>query len=108
MIKKIAYRTDYSASLDIEKLDIVLSEQDKENITKAQAILKENKFISSIRIDVLGSVKYLSDEDQKVEDWRVDVEQFIVYSNVFYYYALSKWDASDYIESEDLYLEDFK
>jgi hypothetical protein len=108
MIKEIAYRTDYSASLDIEKLDIVLSEQDKENITKAQVILKENKFISSIRIDVLGSVKYLSDEDQKVEDWRVDVEQFIVYSNAFYYYAQSKWDASDYIESEELYLEDFK
>lgn len=106
MITGIAYRTEYSSSSEIEKLDIVLSEQDKYNIKESQAIIKSNKFISSIRIDVSGSVKYLSEEDQEVEDWRVDVEQFIVYSNAFYYYAQSKWDASDYIESEELYLED--
>lgn len=106
MIKEIAFRTDYSASLDIKKLDIVLSEQDKENIAKAQAIVKDNRFISSIKIDISGSVKYLSDEDQEVEDWRVDVEYFIVYSNAFYYYAQNKWDSGDYIESEELYLEE--
>jgi hypothetical protein len=108
MIKEIAFRTDNSSSYEIEKLDIVLSEQDKYNIKESQAIIKSNKFISSIRIDVSGSVIYLSDEDQEVEDWRVDVEQFIVYSNAFYYYAQNKWDSGDYIESEELYLENFE
>jgi hypothetical protein len=108
MIKEITFRTDNSSSYEIEKLDIVLLEQDLINIKKAQRIMKEKRFISSIRIDVLGSVKYLSEEDQEVEDWRVDVEQFIVYSNAFYYYAQNKWDSGDYIESEELYLEDFE
>jgi hypothetical protein len=108
MIKEITFRTDNSSSYEIEKLDIVLSEQDLINIKKAQRIMKEKRFISSIRIDVLGSVTYLSEADQEVEDWRVDVEQFIVYSNAFYYYAQNKWDSGDYIESEELYLEDFE
>lgn len=108
MIKEITFRTDNSSSYEIEKLDIVLLEQDLINIKKAQRIMKEKRFISSIRIDVLGSVKYLSEENQEVEDWRVDVEQFIVYSNAFYYYAQNKWDSGDYIESEELYLEDFE
>lgn len=108
MIKEIAFRTDNSSSYEIEKLDIVLSEQDKDNIAKAQVIVKDNKFISNIRIDVSGSVKYLSEGDQEVEDWRVDVEQFIVYSNAFYYYAQNKWDSGDYIESDELYLKDFE
>lgn len=108
MIKEIAFRTDYSASLDITKLDINPTEQDLTNIKKAQEIIRDNKFISSIRIDVLGNVLYLDDEENEQNEWRVDVEQFIVYSNAFYYYAQSKWDASDYIESDELYLEDFE
>ncbi len=104
MKTSIAFRTEYSSSYEIENIDIALSDQDKENIVKAQAIIKKNKFISNIRINVLGSVIYLSKKNQEVEDWRVDVEQFIVYSNTFYYYAQNKWDSGDYIESEELTL----
>ena len=108
MIKEVAFRTEDSASYNIEKIDIILSKQDIENIQKAQTILKDNKFISNVRIDVLGLVIHLDYEDSKNDDWRVDVEQFIVYSNCFYYYAQSKWDSGDYLESEELSLEDFK
>lgn len=119
MIKEIAFRTEYSGSDEVEKLDINLTEQDIINIKKAQEIVKDNNFISNIRVDVLGSVVYLDEygndiylkddeEEEEIGKWRVDVEQFIVYSNAFYYYAQSKWDASDYIESDELYLEDFE
>jgi hypothetical protein len=66
--------------------------------------LKENNFISHLRIDIKGSITYLDDEDTNIEDgnWRVDVEQFIVYTSGVYYYAQNKWDSGDYIESEEI------
>ena len=120
MVKEIAFRTEYSGSYEVENLDINLTKQDIINIKKAQEIVKANNFISNIRIDVLGSVVYLDEdgndiylkdeeeEEEEVGKWRVDVEQFIVYNNTFYYYAQSKYDSGDYIESDELYLEDFE
>lgn len=108
MIKEVAFRVEHSASYNIDKLDISLSKQDIKNIQKAQTILRNNKFISNVRINVNGEVIYLDDENNQDEEWRVDVEQFIVYTGSFYYYAQSKWDSGDYLESEELLLTDFK
>jgi hypothetical protein len=105
MKKGIAFRSsDYSASSEVEKIEIGFSDIDKENIKKSIEILKENSFISHLRIDIKGSITYLDDEDTKIEDgnWRVDVEQFIVYTSGVYYYAQNKWDSGDYIESEEI------
>ena len=63
MEKGIAFRSsDYSPSTCIDKLQIVFSDTDKENIKKSIKILKKNKFISHLRIDINGSVKYLDEE----------------------------------------------
>jgi hypothetical protein len=112
MKKGIAFRSsDYSASSEVEKIEIGFSDIDKENIKKSIEILKENNFISHLRIDIKGSITYFNDEDVKYysddEDenvgcWRVDVEQFIVYTSGVYYYAQNKWDSGDYIESEEI------
>lgn len=105
MKKGIAFRSsDYSASSEVEKIEIKFSDIDKENIKKSIEILKENNFISHLRIDIKGSITYLDDEDTNIEDgnWRVDVEQFIVYTSGVYYYAQNKWDSGDYIESEEI------
>jgi hypothetical protein len=105
MKKGIAFRSsDYSASSEVEKIEIGFSDIDKENIKKSIEILKENGFISHLRIDIKGSITYLDDEDVIIEDgnWRVDVEQFIVYTSGVYYYAQNKWDSGDYIESEEI------
>ena len=105
MKKGIAFRSsDYSASSEVEKIEIKFSDIDKENIKKSVEILKENNFISHLRIDIKGSITYLDDEDTNIEDgnWRVDVEQFIVYTSGVYYYAQNKWDSGDYIESEEI------
>jgi hypothetical protein len=42
----------------------------------------------------------LDDDNGEVEDWRVDVERFVVYSDSVYYYAQNKWHSGDQIESE--------
>lgn len=105
MKKGIAFRSsDYSASSEVEKIEVEFSDIDKENIKKSVEILKENNFISHLRIDIKGSITYLDDEDTNIEDgnWRVDVEQFIVYTSGVYYYAQNKWDSGDYIESEEI------
>ena len=105
MKKNIELRSsDYSASSEVEKIEIEFSDIDKENIKKSVEILKENNFISHLRIDIKGSITYLDDEDTNIEDgnWRVDVEQFIVYTSGVYYYAQNKWDSGDYIESEEI------
>lgn len=105
MKKSIAFRSnEHSSSSCIEKLEIIFSDTDKENIKKSIKILKENAFISHLRIDINGSITYFDDENIECGDdeWRVDVEQFIVYTSAVYYYAQSKWDCSDYIESGEI------
>ena len=107
----LCYSLDHSESYDICHLKIELSEIDKENIKKSVEILKENKFISHLRIDVNSRVTYLDIDknnyysDVPEEDmfkWRLDVEQFIVYTNSVFYYAQNKWDNGDYFESTEI------
>jgi len=78
------------------------------NIEKAMKIVKENPFISSIRVSSLSTVEYLNENDEDVKDWRVDVEEWIVYGDGFYFYCQNKWDSSDQLESEHINLEQFK
>jgi hypothetical protein len=104
-IKQIAFRSENPGSYEVYNLKITLSEIDIENILKTQQVLKDNKFISSAKIDITGEVIYLTDEGEETREWRVDVEQFLIYTDSFYYYAQNKWDASDQIESEELQLE---
>ncbi len=89
----------------VEQVEIGLSVNDKENIAKAQGIIKENyDFISSVRIEFQGTqVTYYDAIGDRIDDTpRVSVEQFIVYSNSVYYYAESKYDSGDYMEAEVL------
>jgi hypothetical protein len=109
MIKEVTYRTEYGTSDAIQKLDILLSEHDKINIKKVQDFIKNNKFVSNARIDISGEVVLLDDGDTEVDsdEWRVGIEQFIVFENSFYYYSESKYDSSDNFESKELILSDF-
>jgi len=100
----IAFRSDNSASGSINKMKITINKADKFNILKAQQMLKDNSFISNIRVNITSDIIYLDDNNHPTEDWRVDVEQFIIYSNSFYLYAQCKWDSSDYIESIEITL----
>ena len=99
--KQIAFFSqDFSDAMSIETLKINVTPTDVENIKKAMDFVKKNDFVSSIHIDLNGHVEYLDDDGDEVEDWRVDVERFVVYSNSVYYYAQNKWHSGDQIESE--------
>jgi hypothetical protein len=89
----------------VEGIEVTLSVNDKENIAKAQEIIKENyDFISSVRVEFQGTnITYYDAIGDRVDDMpRVDVEQFIVFQHGVYYYAQNKYDSHDYIESEIL------
>ena len=99
-----------SEAKDIKHFKIDFSDIDKANIKRAFEILNEDRFISNLRIDVDGDVIYIDsdgnryysgDDDDKFK-WIADTELFIVYKDSIYYYAQSKWDILDYIESEEI------
>lgn len=94
------FAQDFSDAMSIETLKINVTPTDVENIKKAMEFVKNNNFVSSIHIDLNGHVQYLDEDGGEVEDWRVDVERFVVYSNSVYYYAQNKWHSGDQIESE--------
>ena len=101
--KQVAfYSKDYSDAMVIETLKIHVTPTDVANIKKAMEFVKENSFITSINIDLNGHVEYLDDDGDEVEDWVVDVERFVVYSDSVYYYAQNKWHSGDQIESEGI------
>jgi len=105
--KQIAFFSqDYSDAMSIETLKINITPTDIGNIRSAMAILKANPFMVSIHIDLNGHVEYLDDEGNEVEDWRTDVERFVVYSDSAYYYAQNKWHSGDQIESEAIELDE--
>ena len=100
--KQIAFLSmDYSDANQVEKLKINITSTDLDNIKKAMRIVRDNDFISSVKIDIDGFVGYVDDLDEEV-DWRADVEQFIVYSDCVYYYAQNKWHSGDQIESDSI------
>ncbi len=100
------FSTDYSDAMQIETLKIHVTPTDVENIRKAMQIIKANKFISSINVELNGHAEYLDDDGNEVEDWRVDVERFVVYDGTAYYYAQNKWHSGDQIESEGIELDE--
>lgn len=94
------FSQEYSEAMQIETLKINVTPTDVDNIKKAMELVKQNSFITSINVDLNGHVEYLDDDNNEVEDWRVDVERFVVYSDSVYYYAQNKWHSGDQIESE--------
>jgi hypothetical protein len=100
------FSQDYSDAMQIETLKINVTPTDVENIKKAMEFVKNNDFISSIHIDLNGHVEYLNDEGEEFDEWRVDVERFVVYSDSVYYYAQNKWHSGDQIESEAIYRDE--
>ena len=101
------YSMEYSDAMNIDKLKINLTPTDIDNIKSAMELVKNNKFISSINVDLDGNVEYFDDDNNEVEDWKVDVERLIVYgNNSVYYYAQNKWNSGDQIESNCITLDD--
>jgi hypothetical protein len=99
--KQIAFFSqDYSDAMGVETLKISITPTDIENIKKSMEILRANKFMSSIHVPLEGYVEYLNDEGEEFDEWRVDVERFVVYIDCVYYYAKNKWSSGDQIESE--------
>lgn len=94
------FAQDFSDAMSIETLKINVTPTDVENIKKAMDLVQNNPFISSVPIDLNGHVEYLDEDGDEVENWRVDVERFVVYSNSLYYYAQNKYHSGDQIESE--------
>ena len=100
------FSQDYSDAMTIETLKINVTPTDVENIKKAMEFVKNNSFVISINVDLNGFAEYLNDEGDEVEEWRVDVERFVVYSDSVYYYAQNKWHSGDQIESEAIDCDD--
>lgn len=105
--KQIAfYSQDYSDAMQIEVLKINVTPTDVDNIKKAMDFLKDNSFATSVNVDLNGHCEYVDDEGNNVDEWRVDVERFVVYSDSVYYYAQNKWHSGDQIESEAIDCDD--
>lgn len=101
--KGIAFRSDdYSDSSNIEVLKFTLTPTDIANLKTAMELVKMNSFIASINVSLDGVVNYLDDEGKDADDWRIDVDHFIVYDSSIYYYAQNKYDSLDQIESEEI------
>jgi hypothetical protein len=101
--KKVNFRSeDYSSSSEIETLKFTLTPTDITNLKTAMELVKTNRFIASINVSLFGGVDYLDDEGKDADDWRIDVDHFIVYDNSIYYYAQNKYDSGDQIESEEI------
>jgi hypothetical protein len=99
--KEVAFRSmDGSISNNIEALSINISDDDITNIKKAIGVLKENKCMQSIKLDLVGFVDYIDVDEIIINgDWLVDVESLIVYEIGVFYYAQNKWHSGDQIES---------
>lgn len=106
-IVPIGFRTEDSASYNegVMKLRVVLTENDAWRINKMQELIGEYPIIENIRISIDGEVQYLNGDDEVMEGWVSDVEQFAVCKTFFYYYAQNKYDSSDQLESAAMYLE---
>lgn len=100
------FSQDYSDAMEIETLKINVTPTDVENIKKAMEFVKNNSFVTSVNVDLNGFAEYLNDDNNEVEEWRVDVERFVVYSDSVYYYAQNKWHSGDQIESEAIDCDD--
>jgi hypothetical protein len=98
------FLNEFSSESGIENLTITLSEEDVKNIKEAQEILKNNNFISQLRLKIIGDVVYKDDEDEIVTDYEIDIQEFIVNKDSFCYYSQNKWSSFNYIVSEDLNL----
>jgi hypothetical protein len=86
--------------LEIEKVRVSFNPTDIENIKKASAFIKENKFINHIQIDVTSDVVFLDEDDNEVTHWEHDPIKFNVYDDTVYLYAQHIDDSGDQIESE--------
>jgi predicted ester cyclase len=100
------FSQEYSDAMQIETLKINVTPTDVENIKKAMDFVKNNSFVASVNVDLNGFAEYLNDDNNEVEEWRVDVERFVVYSDSVYYYAQNKWHSGDQIESEAIDCDD--
>jgi hypothetical protein len=100
LTRDIAFHSkEFSDALLIEKVKVDFSNTDIDNIKKASAIIKDNKFIENIRVKVTSDVTLLNDEDEVV-DWEYSTIQFIVYDDAVYLYAQHEDDSADQIESD--------
>jgi hypothetical protein len=96
------YSQEFSDAMRIETLRINITPSDVENIRDAMKIIKANDFITSINIPLNGHAEYLDDEGVETDEWRIDYDKLIVYSDCVYYYAQNKWHSGDQIESSDI------
>jgi len=106
-MKKVlkGYSTENGSSYDVESIGINFTDKDKFRIISCQNFIKNNSFISNMKIDIDGDVKFFDDNDEEAE-WRTIIIQLIVFSNSVYIYTEHKNDSSDYFESEELSIED--
>ena len=106
-MKKVlkGYSTENGCSYHVHSIGINFTDVDKGRITVCQELIKQNPFISNMRVDIDGDVKFFDDEDEETE-WRTNIIQLIVYSNSIYIYTEHKNDSSDYFESVELSIED--
>ena len=100
------FAQDFSDAMSIDKLKINLTPTDIDNIKNAMELVKNNKFINSINVDLNGHVEYLNENGGEFENWIIDVERLVVYNNSVYYYAQNKWHSGDQIESDCITLDD--
>lgn len=99
-----SFASDNSSSYDVTTIGYEFTDIDKARIKKCQKLIKNNPFISQMRIDIDGDVKFYDDEGEEVH-WRTNIIQLIVFSNSIYIYTEHKHNSGDYFESEEINLD---
>ena len=112
-IKKpiVFYSNEYSGHPECVKLEF--TPETLHRIATVQCLIIQYK-LYSVKIEIPNGFTLMADnEEEDSEDctenavwWRHDGETFIIYETGFYFYAQSKYDAADQIESDLITIEE--
>ena len=100
---QIGFRSqEYTESYSIHTIQIHLSDQDIEEVSKAKDLLRSNRRIDHIALKIEGAVFLLDDCGEEVTDWVPMLHYLLVKPYGVLYHAEEKRFSGDYIESECL------
>lgn len=105
-MKTVKVNTSFSTdpNSEIDSISLELTNEDISRIKQCCELVTEHK-LQSIKIDDVGKFTLLDSNDELV-DYPTEEPTLIIYSNRFYIYLQSEYDASLQIESEGIDLRD--
>jgi len=102
--KAIAFKTnEYSETPEVVKIEF--TPETLHRIATIQSLVKQYDLFSA-KIEVMDKFTLLDADGNESQEWFTREGTFIIYIDSFYFYAQSKWDSSDQIESEQITCEE--